>query len=528
MDQNYRMILVDDEDDVRGRIISKINPESGFDVVGKAGNGFDALDLIEEHKPHVVLTDIKMPFIDGIELARIIRRDFPTTKVAFISGYDEFDLARQAIELNVVSYLMKPVTAEEIDDFLAKLKRRLDQEFDMMSNNLLIHQKYEQSIPMLIDSYFSTYRFQSALSEEDIAHLEQYNLDLTDGSFVVGMIGVVASGTIEHGMETKVFIGSLIDKVFAPVEYQHHFLVPEGVVFVVRDQSIASSKDIDLMLYEILKYAEEYRNTSLAIGVSAVFESFLQYPQACRESEQAIRHSRYFNMGQIMYFDDIEDREYRNIHIEDSVMSEFEHSMKFGKKQDILQNIDALLELASPHENQYLLDPQLLLIKVANSLINFALSINVNIADVLSGNIVEQMITIGEMTELRQFIYDTIIQLRAKNVTVQVDKTERIIEEVYQYIETNYKDPNVSLETITRELGISVSYLSLLLKKHRGVTYNKELIRVRMEKAQELLKYSDLKIISIAKEVGYNEVYYFSHSFKRFTGMSPKEFRDHG
>ena len=88
---DYKVILVDDEDDVRGRIISKIKPDSGFTVVGKAGNGFDALELIEELRPDVVITDIRMPFIDGIELARIIKRDYPTTKIAFISGYDEFD-----------------------------------------------------------------------------------------------------------------------------------------------------------------------------------------------------------------------------------------------------------------------------------------------------------------------------------------------------------------------------------------------------------------------------------------------------
>ena len=118
MNEKYKMILVDDEDDVRGRILSKIKESSGFEVVGKAGNGYDALELIEELEPHIVLTDIKMPFINGIELAKIIRREYPMTKVAFISGYDEFDYAREAIDLKVLSYLTKPVTSNDIDVFL--------------------------------------------------------------------------------------------------------------------------------------------------------------------------------------------------------------------------------------------------------------------------------------------------------------------------------------------------------------------------------------------------------------------------
>lgn len=88
--EKYKIILVDDEDEVRGRISSKILGDSGFEVVGTAGNGYDALELIEKFSPHVVMTDIKMPYIDGIELARIIRREYPTVRIGFITGYDEF------------------------------------------------------------------------------------------------------------------------------------------------------------------------------------------------------------------------------------------------------------------------------------------------------------------------------------------------------------------------------------------------------------------------------------------------------
>ena len=125
----YKIILVDDEDEVRGRISSKISDDSGFVVAGTAGNGYDALELIEKLSPQVVLTDIKMPYIDGIELAEIIRRDYPTVRIGFITGYDEFDYARQAIKLGVRSYLTKPLTQEDISEFLRKLKVELDDEY---------------------------------------------------------------------------------------------------------------------------------------------------------------------------------------------------------------------------------------------------------------------------------------------------------------------------------------------------------------------------------------------------------------
>jgi two-component system response regulator YesN len=525
MSDTYRMILVDDEDDVRGRILSKINPESGFEVVGKAGNGYDALELIEKYNPHVVLTDIKMPFINGIELARIIRRDYPTTKVAFISGYDEFDYAYKAIELKVVSYLMKPVTSEDIDVFLAKLKISLDQEFDFLSKSQLIHQKYNESIPMLINSYLSSYRFKGTLNKNDISHLEQYGINLSEGNYLVGMIGFDINADINTSEETKVFIGSLVEKVFENFTYNHHFLIPEGVVFLLKDPKMINESFIDAELYEIIKYADQYRQTTLDIGISKIMHEFYQYPMAYRESEKALRHSKYFNMGQIVYYKDIEEKEYKHILIDESALTEFESVLKYGEKEEIQENISNILNLAQQKGNEYILDPQLIIIKLANSLINFASSINVDVSDVIKGNIIEEMLKINDFKELQTYIYNAILSMREKNIKTQVDKTEKIVEEVYSYIEKNYTDSNISLETITSELNISVSYLSMLLKKQKGVTFNKELIKYRMEKAKELLRFSKEKIVNIAKMVGYNEVYYFSHSFKKYEGVSPKEFR---
>lgn len=525
MSDNYRMILVDDEDDVRGRIISKINPESGFSVVGKAGNGYDAIELIEQFKPHVVLTDIKMPFINGIELAKIIRRDYPTTKVAFISGYDEFDYAREAIELNVVSYLMKPVTSNDIEVFLQKLKKSLDEEFDFLSNTNLIHQKYNSSIPLLINSYLSSYRFKADLTEADLSHLEQYNVMFNKGQYLVISIGVGNDNTIKDSEETKVFIGDLVEKVFGNATYQHHFLVPEGVVCIIENSVLRSALDIDIQLYEIIKIGEEYRNTNLEIGVSSVFSDFKQYPDAYRESEQALRHSKYFNMGQIIYFDDIEEKTLRHVTISDSVMNEFESSLKYGTKSEIENALSLILDHLQKDSKQFLLDPHFLMIKLANSLMNFASSIGVDTSEIFPSNLIDEMMHYRNVEELRENVIDLILKIRLKNVVTQTNKTEQIIEDVYRYIEANYQDPTISLDTITSHLNISVSYLSMLLKKLNGTSFNKQLINYRMEKAKELLKYSNEKIVNIATAVGYNEVYYFSHSFKKYSGMSPKEFR---
>ena len=492
MSELYKMILVDDEDDVRGRILSKINPELGFQVVGKAGNGYDALELIEEHRPHVVLTDIKMPFINGIELARTIRRDYPTTKVAFISGYDEFEYAREAIELKVVSYLMKPVTSQDIEDFLKKLKTSLDQEFSFLQDTNSIENRYKESIPILVNSYLNSYIQQKELDTDDITKLEAYGLELSNNNYVVGSISMTGESNIE---ESKIFIKTLVDKVFKNYDLSYNFITPDHVVFFVKDERLKAARELDLQLFEILKYAEEYRTLQIQIGISKVFSNFKEFPKKYLESNQAVRHSKYFNMGQIIYFEDIEDIEKRNIVINENELSEFEYQLKYGNKLEIRGILERLLHEFDSDE-LVVLDHRILNLKMTNALLDFASSLNVKITEVSENYIFETLNNINDAEEYINYVMSLVVRTRELNVKSQVNKTEKLIQDAVNYIETNYKDPNISLEIVSEYLNISVSYLSMLLKKLKGITFNKYLIEVRMEKAKELLKFSNEKVIN--------------------------------
>ena len=186
----YTIVLVDDEDEARGRIASKISAKSGFAVIGSAANGHDALELIDELSPHVVVTDIRMPYIDGLQLAGIIKREHPTIRVAFITGYDEFDYAREAIALGVKSYLTKPLTGADIADFLASLKNELDEEFRRNADREELEAKYSASLPLIIDSCFSSFLSGAAPGGRGLDSLKNHGIDLTGKSGFLALIHV--------------------------------------------------------------------------------------------------------------------------------------------------------------------------------------------------------------------------------------------------------------------------------------------------------------------------------------------------
>ena len=126
----YSIIFADDEEQLRQAIVKKIDWESiGFKLVGEAGNGAEALDLVEKLKPDVLLTDIQMPFVSGIELARQVREVHPSTQIAFLSGHDDFIYAQKAIQYNIISYLLKPISAVELTEELSKIREKIDEQF---------------------------------------------------------------------------------------------------------------------------------------------------------------------------------------------------------------------------------------------------------------------------------------------------------------------------------------------------------------------------------------------------------------
>ena len=275
----YKLILVDDEDEVRGRISSKISEESGFRVVGTAGNGHDALELIDEHSPHVVITDIRMPFIDGIELASVIKREYPTIRVAFITGYDEIDYAKEAIALGVKSYLTKPLTQGDISRFLTQLKGELDDEFRRKSDEELLRARYEEGLPLLIDSHFSAVlSAPSQQSAEGVDALRAMDIDFDGKPAVLALVHVEEDQPHEGGFARegqKLAIRASMRSIFRrrAMDYAH-FYYHDRFAFVVFGEGTLFRRELDEALMESVQTSRMYLSSDIDIGVESSFSRF--------------------------------------------------------------------------------------------------------------------------------------------------------------------------------------------------------------------------------------------------------------
>ena len=146
----YRILLVDDEEEVRKAIIRNIEWEKlGFQMAQDAENGEDALEKIEQLKPDVIMTDIRMPYMDGLTLTKRIRQKYPSMKILIFSGYDDFEYAQQAIKLNVTEYILKPVNVEELTEILNRVRENLDEEIEQRRDINLLRERYRSSLPII-------------------------------------------------------------------------------------------------------------------------------------------------------------------------------------------------------------------------------------------------------------------------------------------------------------------------------------------------------------------------------------------
>ena len=175
----YKIMLVDDEEEVRKSIIKKIDwADAGFEVVGDAENGEEALEKLEALEPDVVVTDIRMPYMDGLTLTEKIHQRHPSIKVVIFSGYDDFEYAQRAIKLNVTEYILKPVNVEEMTAILKKIRKNLDEEIEMRRDVDIVRERYVASLPVMREHFLNNLVGGGLTAEAAEEKLKEYELDL--------------------------------------------------------------------------------------------------------------------------------------------------------------------------------------------------------------------------------------------------------------------------------------------------------------------------------------------------------------
>jgi len=191
------------------------------------------------------------------------------------------------------------------------------------------------------------------LLTEDLKKLETYGINLKEGNYITCFIGIDKNkdASFEDVEKAKIFMKNLISKTFSKYGFKHSFLVSDGIILIVRDNRKNLSREIDLELFEILRYAQEYGNINLHIGVSKVYSDFINFPSSYREADESLKNSKYFNMGRIIFYSEIETKKNVHITIDEIKLSTFEYSLKFEALEEVEKQLRGLIDYTIENGN---------------------------------------------------------------------------------------------------------------------------------------------------------------------------------
>ena len=528
--RNYRIMIVDDEFEVREGIAGRVDwNAAGFEIVATAENGQDALEKAEFLDLDVVLTDIKMPYMDGLMLGAELQRRMPSVKLIILSGFDEFEYAKAAIKLNVLEYVLKPVNADELLQVILRVKSRLDAELRAKQDVEALRSSYERALPLLQDQYLREI-LAGCIPAEDaerlIAHYE-IRLDVSK-PMIVAVFDTnahIPAGSVITQDLLPVSVRTLIDGTLEG-KCVYATFISFYTVIVVASWSSDPVGNMMMAANEICAECKAYYNTEITAGVGRRCSEVAQLRESLFEARAALEYNRVVGTGKAIYIRDVEHMTRHPVVLDSRYEQRLISAVKFGSGDQIEAEIDEILSglnSAKPGEWKY----RAYVTGILNAMIQIIGRYDLPADEIMGseGALLFEEGGSAKPAELKEWLQQVCQRIGGFMSQRRLSMAGNLVEKAKQYIHKNYHNSELSVETVCEHLHISQSYFSSIFKQDTSRSFVQYLTDVRMDRAVELLRESDEKTYVIAQRVGYEEPNYFSYVFKRKFGMSPSQYR---
>lgn len=526
----YKVMLVDDEEEVRQAIAKRVDWETiGFQVVASAENGEDALEKAEQYLPDVVLSDIHMPFMDGLTFCKRLKEQMPGTRIVIFSGYDEFEYAKEAIKLEAEEYILKPIDADELKEVFIRIRGRLDEELDKRRNIERLEKYYEESLPVLKEQFLIGILEGRIPDEEIVRYQRDYKFSIDAAFYAVGVIQPDYTEIVQGNLNSRLLSVSLkqltdetLEKIF---EYKSiNYL--GTIVVVALLKNTAAHKQFITVMDQICKMSKKMFGINTTAGIGKTYGALKDISYSFTEAKNAASYRIMFEMNQAIYIQDVEPESDDDYFMDEKQIQQIIREIKVGTKENLESAVEALIKRM---KNSTITLAQLqlffaeILVEIMRLARGYQLSAGqMNLFDI---DIYNEIKKFGSLDALGSWLLEICMQLRNSIRRERTDTAKLLTERAKQYIADNYADSKLSVDRVCGYLNVSATYFSAIFKKETGMSFVVYLTNVRMEQARNLLNTTEEKSYIIAGMVGYEEPNYFSYVFKKQYGVSPSKYR---
>lgn len=520
---SYKVFFVEDEIITREGIRDHVDwRASGFEFCGEATDGEMALPLLRAAQPDVLITDIKMPFMDGLQLSKIVRDRMPWVKIIILSGHDEFEYAQKAISLGVTDYLLKPVTVQKLQTVLQKLTAQLDQERKEQETLKRLQEQIEDNRAMLRERFLFKLAVGAVTPAEAVEKGQMLGLDLIARHYLVVILKLELTDRTEQYdhreyQQIRQTLTGLAEKNPDVFTVKRDW----GDIILIMKGSTPEylEEERDLLLDEIRQEVTKTRYR-LSIGVGASKERVTDISQSFVEALIHLQNPLNESGSELHRF--VEQKEL--LKLDKKVLENYLHC---GAKDEFENFFDAYLSPLSETALRSTL--------IKNYIFMDVILATARLVDELGGEVdkvilevhsIESILSnVHSMEQLQEQVHKIIsvgLMYRDSHLHGQ---HAHLIRQAKEYIERHYADADLSLNEVAVRANLSASHFSAVFSQETGQTFKEYLTETRISKAKELLRMTTLRSADIAYQVGYNDPHYFSSVFKRNTGLAPIEFR---
>lgn len=518
----YRVMIVDDEPLIRKGLRETINWEVlDSEIVGEAQNGKEALSLIHKLHPQILVTDVKMPHMDGVELIRRIRAENLNIKIIILSGYNDYELLKKSIQYNVDNYLLKPIDNDELYLSIQMATKKIDEESEKQYH-------YRQGMEALKTNVLIKLLEGTIREAEYIEKAEFLNITFDEVCFAAGIIQVQVGNKALIKDDKKLNRYAVMNTVKELLGESHYVLWwNEDQISLVLN--FKDKKELDdnvmIILKDCIKKVEQYLQIEIKIGIGGIVESPLALHHSFESAKNNIAYGSILNESSFIQLPLCQSLEDLTMLSDDFSYlmfdSLFMNEESIGNRNDCIEKFFNII-VGIPHIT--IEQIRKLVFERSSKLCDILLQqVGESSFNGMSYKRYNDLLNCKHLSEFKKWFYALVDDID-KFTCDQKQKKYKPADCAIKLIKLHFTE-DISIKWIASKLYMNPSYLGQIFKKEIGVSFTEYVNRLRIEKAKELLLQSHLKIFEITQEVGFSDAHYFLKIFKKYTGSSPSDYR---
>lgn len=527
-----KMLVVEDEKILREGICKVGNWEAyDIQIIGAAENGQAALQEIQKERPDIILTDVVMPVMDGIELMRNVYERYPDIRMILLSGHEEFEYVKKAMEYRACDYLLKPARMEKLLEVVLRVKEEIQAERKKKADEEILKKKLEKSIPILRGHFMNQLLNGREHDEKRIRQQLDFLGVAIDTENIAVLLGELDHKPEEEDMfrisqlQLRELCGEIIGNEYQCIVFDD---LKDRVVIVLNYSPALSRKDVVTYLQgkaeRIQREMKELRDESVSFGIGRMIKNILYLPKAYREAENALNFRFFMGNMSTVYIGDMAKEEQGESTLfmqQEDLLLCIKVGDGSGTEKELRKYFESLGDHVSRGQDFMIETIKIFLTYLLIFLKGDGLGLENGLFSELEGLISDmgKRKNFATLQELERKAGRILLDITDKINNNRILRNEGIIEKAEKYVKQNLSG-DVSLIAVADAVFVSPNYLSFLFKEH-GENFKDFVVRIKMERAAELLKTEKYNLNQIAQELGYKDGRYFSKVYKKYQEENP-------